>query len=302
VYTTVVVCNKGKRDLTREGTLEGISGCLVSGIASPLSMEEEAKGSPPAGKKNLSIMDQRRLEEEAERKEIAREFAHPRWEITWAEEYPPTFDKLCPAPILQKMVSDGVLPNGRCLVPGCGRGYDVIEIASATRYCLGVDIAPIAISQAKERLEQQYEMAVRLEVAAKPPLNQAEFKLQSFFDIDTQHPESLFDFVYDYCLLSALDPRNHKDGAAKMTTLVRVGGELCTVIFPIMEKVGGPPFSVTIAHVRELLVPLGFEIIELRILTPELCHPGRDGAEGNNTPRTALGRWRRIKDEEADIY
>jgi hypothetical protein len=265
-------------------------------------MEVKAKSSPPLVKK-LSIMDQRRLEEEAERREIEMEFAHPRWETTWAEEYPPAFDKLCASPVLQKMVADGILPDGRCLVPGCGRGYDVIEIASTSRYCLGVDIAPIAISQAKERLEQQYEMAVHLEVAAKPPLNQAEFKLQSFFEVDTQHPESLFDFVYDYCFLSALDPRIHQDWAAKMATLVRVGGELCTVIFPIMEKTGrGPPFPLTISHVRELLVPVGFEIIELRILTPELCHAGRNGTEGNNTPRTALGRWRRIQDEEAEIY
>ena len=243
-------------------------------------------------------MDVRRLDEERERKEVEGEFAHPRWQEMYANEYPPRFDKLCAAPILQKLVlEESTFPqSGRCLVPGCGRGYDVTIIASATRYCLGVDIAPAAISSARERLEQQFEMAQHLVVDPQPPLGSCEFKCANFFDLDTEHPENLFDLVYDYAFLSVLDPRIRKDWAAKMAKLVKIGGELTTVIWPIMTKAkeSGPPFSVTLEQVRDLLMPEGFEIIELYTLSPELCHPGRDGLGGDNVPRSALGRWRRI--------
>jgi len=254
----------------------------------------ENEGLPP--EKRLSIMDQRRLQEEIEQAKIAAEFANPRWFEIWDSEFPPSFDKLCSAPILHKLVDENLLPSsGRCLVPGCGRGYDVTLIASATRYCLGVDLVPAAITYARERMEQQYEMAMHLQVAAKPPLGQAEFKIFNFFDLDTEHPENLFDFVYDHTFLSSLDPRIHKSWANKVAQLVKVGGELMTVIWPIMEKVAGPPFEMSISMVRDLLMPVGFEVFELYILPPELCHPGRDGTGANNSPRTALGRWRRIQ-------
>jgi hypothetical protein len=252
--------------------------------------------------KKMSIMDQRRLEEERERREVEEEFMHPRWSLMWSTEYPPRFDKLCVAPILQKLVDDDALPrSGRCLVPGCGRGYDVTALASQTRYCLGVDIVQEAIAAAQDRLEQLFEMSSHLGVDPSPPMGSCEFKCQSFFSLDTDHPENLFDLVYDYCFLSVLDPRIHKNWAAKMSKLVKVGGELVTVIWPIMlDKKGGPPFNMSIDLVRSLLMPAGFEPVDLYVLPPELCHTGRDGSGGDNCPRTALGRWRRI--ELADDY
>ena len=254
--------------------------------------------------KGVSIMDQRKMVEEQERKKVVLEFAHPRWAEIWAVEYPPSFDKLCLVPILQQLLDeDKLLREGRCLVPGCGRGYDVTAIASPARYCLGVDIVPAAISSAQQRLEELYDMAALLEVNPEPPIGQCEFKCFNFFELDTFHPENQFDFVFDYTFLSSLDPRIHKDWARKMSDLVKVGGELMTVIYPIMvEKCGGPPFQLSMSMVRELLMPAGFEAFELYELLPEQCHQGRGGVDGGyNAPRTALGRWRRIvRDDDYD--
>ena len=51
------------------------------------------------------------------------------------------FDVLVPLPELQKMVREGAIPNGRALVPGCGRGYDVTLLASPDRVAVGLDIS-----------------------------------------------------------------------------------------------------------------------------------------------------------------
>lgn len=253
---------------------------------------------PWKSEKKISIIDQRRLEEEALTREIQVEFMHPRWAEIWAREFPPRFDKLSVTPILAKLIEqNAILSRGRCLVPGCGRGYDAIAIASENRYCIGVDIVQTAIELAKERLEEECAMYLKLDLMPKPPLGKCEFKCQNFFELDADHPENLFDFAFDSHFLCALDPRIRQDWAVQMARLIKIGGELMTIIFPIMEKTGGPPFPLSIDVVRDLLMPVGFEPFELYVLPPEFCHPGRGGSgePGDNSPRSALGRWRRIQ-------
>jgi hypothetical protein len=50
---------------------------------------------------------------------------HPR-----AQEEVPKFDLQSPSPCLLKLIADGMVPPGRALVPGCGRGYDVTALAA----------------------------------------------------------------------------------------------------------------------------------------------------------------------------
>ena len=61
----------------------------------------------------------------------------------------------------------------------------------------------------------------------------ADFKMASFFDLDTSDPSQLFDFVYDYTFLCALHPTVRVEWAKKMAKLVKQDGELLTLIFPI---------------------------------------------------------------------
>lgn len=115
-----------------------------------------------------------------------------------------------------------------------------------------------------------------------------------------ESPESKFDFVYDYTFLCALNPILREDWARKMAALVKEGGELLTLIFPIREKPSNvPPFMVSLELYRELLEPVGFEAFQLELLPPELCHEGRDGSENPDHELTSLaksgiGRWRRL--------
>ena len=69
------------------------------------------------------------------------------------------------------------------------------------------------------------------------------------------------------------------------------GGELLTLVFPIRAPdERGPPYAVSLALLRELLEPAGFECLELDMLPSELCHEGRDGSSGSGS---GVGRWRR---------
>lgn len=49
--------------------------------------------------------------------------------------------------LLCKFVKDGKIPNGRALVPGCGRGYDVGLLASASRHVTGLDLSTTGIEE-----------------------------------------------------------------------------------------------------------------------------------------------------------
>mmetsp|Transcript_32094 Transcript_32094/g.46262 ORF Transcript_32094/g.46262 Transcript_32094/m.46262 type:complete len:261 (+) Transcript_32094:10-792(+) len=216
------------------------------------------------------------------------DLSHPRWEAMWSEGINPgdRFDARQISPLLKKYIEEDKIPFGRALVPGCGRGYDVTALSHERRYVLGLDISTTALAAARSRLES-------LSPSECANKNNAIFSSESFFDLDTSHEENKFDFIYDYTFLCALDPSVREDWANKMAALLRPGtGELLTLIYPIMEMEGGPPFKVSMQLFEELLLPRNFECLELRMLPPELCHPGRDGTDPSRVAFTAVGRWR----------
>lgn len=42
------------------------------------------------------------------------------------------------SPALLQLIAEDKIPNGRVLVPGCGRGYDVVTLASKKRVVTGI--------------------------------------------------------------------------------------------------------------------------------------------------------------------
>ena len=53
------------------------------------------------------------------------------------------------------MILSGVLPKGRSLVPGCGRGYDAIAFGKSGYDSLGLDLSPTGVGQANALLAEQ---------------------------------------------------------------------------------------------------------------------------------------------------
>lgn len=49
----------------------------------------------------------------------------------------------------------GVLPKGRSLVPGCGRGYDAIAFGKSGYDSTGLDLSPTGVERAEALLAEQ---------------------------------------------------------------------------------------------------------------------------------------------------
>jgi len=225
------------------------------------------------------------------------ELNNPRWAQIWDNGLAPgqAFDAKVSSPLLVKYIAEGKVPEGRALVPGCGRGYDVTVLSTPTRAVLGLDIAEKAVQAARERMAALPESECYKQNAV--------FSTSSFFGLDAQpvplpldESSTQFDFIYDYTFLCALDPSVRGEWAAQMGKLVKPGGELLTLVFPIRVDDGhGPPFAVSLDLLKDLLLPVGFECLELELLPPELCHKGRDGSSDKAVGgKSGVGRWRKL--------
>jgi hypothetical protein len=103
-----------------------------------------------------------------------------------------------------------------------------------------------------------------------------------------------------------------------MSELVKVDGELLCLVYPIMEKEGGPPFAMSLDYVEQLCFPefvpfSGFAYEgplrslpwsnaarAIEMLPPELCHSGRDGTGAPNAAATGIIRFKRVVPDEDD--
>ncbi|KAM4105601.1 hypothetical protein ACB094_04G003800 [Castanea mollissima] len=190
------------------------------------------------------------------------------WEKSWEQGVTP-WDLGQPTPILVHLHQTGALPKGRSLVPGCGSGYDVAAIACPERYVVGLDISDIAIKKAVELS------------SSLPNASYFNFLKADFF---TWSPSELFDLIFDYTFFCAIEPDMRLAWAQRIRDILKSGGELITLMFPISDRVGGPPFKVSILDYEEVLLPMGFRAVS--IVDNELAIGPRKGRE-------KLGRWKR---------
>ncbi|KAI9001217.1 thiol methyltransferase 1 [Trametes punicea] len=163
------------------------------------------------------------------------------WDEAWKVQVTP-WDAGTVQPALKELVESKAvdLPtSGRALVPGCGRGYDAIYIAASLGLeTIGTDISPTAIKAA-----QEYKDTVG------GPDN-VWFEVSDFFAMD----EATFDLVYDYTFFVAIPPSMRPAWAKQMSKLVKPGGFLITLVFPILPYTDvGPPFYVRPEHYEEVL-------------------------------------------------
>ena len=55
-----------------------------------------------------------------------------------------------------------------------------------------------------------------------------------------------FDFIFEYVTYCAINPERRKEFAQKISSLLKTGGRLISILFPVDRREGGPPFSVDI--------------------------------------------------------
>ncbi|KAL1744169.1 S-adenosyl-L-methionine-dependent methyltransferase [Schizophyllum fasciatum] len=169
------------------------------------------------------------------------------WDIAWRKNITP-WDKDRPQPALRELVESRAinLPRGKdkkALVPGCGSGNDVAYLAATLGITtIGVDISPKAVKVADERLAvtAMTEEARRL----------VSFQAADFFSLDGQ-----YDLVYDYTFFVAIPPKRRAEWGQRMAALVKRGGQLVVLAYPLAEadKGWGPPWFLRPEHYDEVL-------------------------------------------------
>ncbi|KAL9617782.1 MAG: hypothetical protein Q9160_007436 [Pyrenula sp. 1 TL-2023] len=133
------------------------------------------------------------------------------WERLWSEKSFLPWDRGLPNPALDEVLSqrielighpvehDGGSTRKRALVPGCGRGVDVLLLSSFGYDAIGLECSPSAVDECR-RLQQEriQDYPVR---DAKVGRGQIQFLVGDFFKDDWR--ENLgylgtFDLIYDY--------------------------------------------------------------------------------------------------------
>jgi len=171
------------------------------------------------------------------------------WESVWQKGLT-LWETGAAQPPLENLVKSSRLPlptSGRALVPGCGRAYDAIVIASALGLqTVAVDISPTAV-QAAEQL---------VNGLPDSPSNKLslEIRLADFFALSESETDR-FDLIYDYTFFVAIPPSRRGEWGAKMGALARSGTFLITLMFPLglPNRPQGPPFYVLPEHYEQVL-------------------------------------------------
>ncbi|KAL2887055.1 putative thiol methyltransferase 2 [Ceratocystis lukuohia] len=151
----------------------------------------------------------------------------------------------------------------RALVPGCGRGYDVLLLASYGFDATGLDASPKAIAEAKETARA---LADDPAYALAPGVIQrgsVSWAASDFFAEDlVQALGGPFDLVYDYTFLCALPVAVRPRWAAQMARLLSPTGRLVCLEFPIGKPpaTGGPPHGLQSSAYMALLSAPGAEV------------------------------------------
>ncbi|KAF3932070.1 hypothetical protein ABW20_dc0105577 [Dactylellina cionopaga] len=170
-------------------------------------------------------------------------------------------------------------PNERltALVPGCGRGYDVLLFASHGINAYGLELSASAIAEAQKNAEKTLPEASLLSGSYR-------FVNGDFFESDwlsslEGNDGKQFDIVYDYTFLCALDPSQglRPKWASRMAELVKPGGKLICLEFPLYKSfdLPGPPWPLRSEIYKELLENAGF-VRELHVKPKRYLEAGQD--------------------------
>ncbi|KAL3469147.1 S-adenosyl-L-methionine-dependent methyltransferase [Aspergillus californicus] len=161
----------------------------------------------------------------------------------------------------------------RALVPGCGLGYDVLSLALHGFDAYGLEISSTAVSEAKEYAREEMNPDSQPQAQffgqdckdtqsqSRLPPGAVTFMKGDFFnetntwsgaglELDTLGDELTFDVIYDYTFLCALHPTKRPHWASRMAELLKPGGLLICLEFPMYKdpSLPGPPWGVNGVH------------------------------------------------------
>ena len=131
------------------------------------------------------------------------------------------FDAATASPVLTSLLTSGALEvaGKRVFVPGCGRGYDVVEFARrGAAAAVGLELAPTAARDAEAYVQEQ--------LAGVEAAQRAAVHAGDFFRWRHQEHEH-YELGYDYTFMCALHPEMRGDWAAAWARHLTPGAARC---------------------------------------------------------------------------
>lgn len=187
------------------------------------------------------------------------------WNERWRKNDTP-WEKGYAAPPLTEFLDDPeaeLFQARRVLVPGCGSGHDVRELARRGISATGLDLSAIAVETAR----------------AIPREGDEDYLAGDLFEGDWRLGSS-FDAVWEHTCFCAIDPSMRPAYAQAMAEILPPGGYLAGVFYlnpwDAGEAPQGPPFEASRVEILALFAPW-FELRKDRV--PTRAYPGREGRE-----------------------
>lgn len=183
---------------------------------------------------------------------------HQFWESIYANGKP-AWDMGTPTPVFREMIASGELRPSTVCLPGAGLGYDAVLFAQNGFQVTTLEIAPTAV-----RHQQELARATGVDL---------EICQCDLFDLPSVH-RGAYDLVVEYVTMCAFLPEQQNAFSHVMADLLRPGGKYISLLFPIENRPGGPPYGLNERDAIEALERAGL-ILEINREHPATIKPRR---------------------------
>lgn len=141
------------------------------------------------------------------------------------------------SPSLIQWIETGKMTPGRILVPGCGRGHEVVELCRRGFDVTAIDFSQHPIDHLREILQTQQLTATLVQS-----------------DVLHFQPDQTFDAVYEQTCLCAMYPNHWSDYEAQLQRWLKPQGQLFACFMQSPEHLN-PPFHCDVDAMRQLFQP-----------------------------------------------
>ncbi len=168
--------------------------------------------------------------------------------MDWDEFYKgkPAWDVGHPQPAFEALVEDGEIKPGQILDIGCGRGENAMMLAMNGCDVTGIDLAEIAISDAKAK-------------AAERHVN-VNFVVGDVLRMDQLFKEAEFDVIIDSFLFHTFTDEERLIFARQIYKVLKPGGKYFMLCFSDKDPAGPGPRRISKAEIEHTFASL-FKIV-----------------------------------------
>jgi len=166
-----------------------------------------------------------------------------------------------PTPVFKRIAASKRFEPGRMVVFGAGRGHDAREFARNGFTVTAVDFASNAVSEMKRLASDDAPIAI---------------VQHDLFTFPFEYNDA-FDYVLEYTCFCAIDPARRGEYADVIARVLKPGGRLVHLAYPLDGRAGGPPFSYSDKELVNFFEQRGFKMISRE--QPEDTIARRKGAE-----------------------